>query len=135
MKNDTFVELVWRFLKNFLATWKATEARKSAHAYMKEILIYTIKNPAQALIEAWGVSRFKMSRFLNEIKEKGVHIALVHSERDIIFPAGDVAEFLKEVPIQSFHLVKGGHNEIHAHPEKFAKMIFDLVSRNYVYTT
>lgn len=125
MLRDNFFKLAYRFTKNILQTIQHAnkENKESRFQYVKEVLSYFVKNPIQTLQEALAISRFRVAPLLADLGERGILTYVIHGDRDAIFPAQDVKEAFKEVDFKSFRLIPGGHNDLHAEPNRYAELI------------
>ena len=88
----------------------------------KETLKYIVKNPGKSFQEAKAISVAEIHEVLKELHERGIGVAVIHGVDDPVFPMDKMQETVKKDQIDGFYSVKGGHDEIWVHPEKYVAL-------------
>ena len=60
---------------------------------------------------------------LRDLHQKGIGISVIHGVDDPVFPMDKMQEIVKADQIDGFYSVKGDHNEIYVHPEKYIPLV------------
>jgi len=120
---DTFYKLASRFS---VSLFNEGDSNSISWVHIKNILRYIIYNPIQALAEAVGISNFKISTILKDLKKRGVEVHIIHGKNDKVFEMGK----LKKMALSSnlkIHESSGGHNEIHNYPDRVINLVEEIL--------
>ena len=129
MGEDKFPKLVRRFsmkfIKDAMRAALDKEARRPLVRSGLEAMKYAGKNPKMALEEAVAISKTDILSMIHDLHEKGIGIAVMHGVDDDVFPMADVQKNAEDHKlgdfIDGFYSVKGTHDEVYIHPEKYVK--------------
>lgn len=123
---DKFPKLAGRFslklIQNALtAALEPAKTKLMAQAGL-ETTKYILKNPAISLKEATAISDSDIHETLKELHERGIGTAIIHGVDDPVFPMERMQEIVTQDQIDGFYSVKGDHDEIWTHPEKYVAL-------------
>ncbi len=135
---DKFPQLAGRFslklIQNALtALLEPAKIGQMAQAGL-ETTKYILKNPTASLKEAVAISNSDIHETLKELHEKGIGTAIIHGVDDPVFPMDKMQEVVNREQVDGFYSVKGGHDEIWAHPEKYvalAEQALEALAKKY----
>jgi len=79
------------------------------------------------LRRSWGsvkaIAESDIIEMLRDLKERGIHISIIHGVDDKVFPMDRVQKELGPDAITGFYSVRGGHNEVFLRPEQYTGAI------------
>ncbi len=123
---DKFPKLVGRFSLNVIRSavraWQEPDSREAIVRDGNETGKYILKNIPRAWKEAVAISESDIHEALKELHEQGIGVAIIHGVDDPVFPMDKIQEVVKKDQIDGFYSVKGDHNEIWIHPEKYVAL-------------
>lgn len=135
---DKFPKLAGRFsLKLINNTINAIVEPERMTALLRggrESLKYVVKNPAKSLKEAVAISESEIHETLKDLREQGIGVAVIHGVDDPVFPMDRMQDIVERDQIDGFYSVKGAHDEIWVHPEKYvalADQALDALERKH----
>jgi len=85
-------------------------------------------SPFHACREVIAIANTEIHNTLAFLKEKGVHISIIHTIDDATFPMERVQKIVDAGHIDGFYSAKGGHNEFILNPEKYTKLVDEALS-------
>ena len=133
---DSFLSLAGRFAKEKIAAvaraYREGTMRNMLSSH-REGLKSVIKSPIHSMKEVFGMANTDLVHLLRELKEKGIHIIIIHSPEDPVFPFTRMNEVLRKEKIASadgdilklvdgVYSVKGGHEESIYKAEDYARV-------------
>lgn len=80
-------------------------------------------DPLSSFKEVLAMSGTQIQDLLRDLKEKGVGISIIHSVDDQAFPMGRVQDTATADQLDGFYSVKGTHNELYLHPERYTDLV------------
>ena len=123
---DSFPKLFTRFslniIKGALRALIEPDTRDAIATSAKETGKYIRKNPLLALKEAIAISESDIRNLINELREQGIGVSIIHGVDDPVFPMDSMQDAVKGEEVDGFYSVKGGHNDIYANPDKYTKL-------------
>lgn len=123
---DSFLGMSARFLSEQLKDKINKEPKAKESTYIKD-------NPLRALAEVKDLSSVQIWEMLKNLKAQGVKISIINAVDDRAFPMKRMQKIAKPAKkpdeekqppyeLDGFYSVKGGHNELYRHPEKYMKL-------------
>jgi pimeloyl-ACP methyl ester carboxylesterase len=125
---DTIPRLVGRFVKkniqNFMSSLPEKSARKAFRTGQVEGGKYIASNPARGYQEVKAISQSEIDDMLKDLHDEGIGIVVVHGVDDPGFPMDRMQKIVKSDAqpdgfVDGFLSVRGGHDELYIHPEKY----------------
>lgn len=124
---DNLAHLSVRFTKDFLRQRKRIEKEEELAGAVKNLLrrsqLPLLKSPRRALGEVTAISQADIRHLLENLKQKGIGISIIHAVDDQAFPMERVQQMVNTKQVDGFYSVQGTHNEILLHPEKYSKLV------------
>lgn len=123
---DKFPRLASRFsiniIRGIIRSIKEPGIRESVLRDNKERIKYILKNIPRALNEAVAISKSDIHEALRELHDIGIGTIVIHGVDDPVFPMDKVQEIVDADQLDGFYSVKGDHNDIWTHPEKYVAL-------------
>lgn len=128
---DGNARLAGRFLK--LVAKEAIERKPisfsdptNGSSTLYRTLSYIAGNPMRMLTEMVALTTQDIADLIYHLEEQGVKIAIIAGPSDPLFPVNRQIEHMREtkertgknLPIEGYYSVKGGHNELSIHADK-----------------
>lgn len=102
--------------EGFAAFTQANTAGKAlAHVFAS--------NPKHTVESVGVIAETQIHELLTTLKELGLKISIVHGVDDKFFPMKRVQEQTTKEMVDGFYSVKGTHNELYLHPEKYTALV------------
>ncbi len=134
MGPDNFPSLVKRFglsvAKDTLGSIGNNDPERKTRGgrSLKETIKYIRTNFLRATEESGAISASEVDGVLKYLAEVGIGVIVVCGENDPVFPIDRVKETLKDVPIDHFIVMPGGHTEIVTDPEAYMGKILEKLN-------
>lgn len=133
---DTLPGMFGRFMaknvQNIIGAIKDTSAAGAVGTGLIEGVKYMAQNPARAIKEVSEISQAQIDETLQDLHRLGVGIIVIHGADDPGFPMDRMQKIVKADTndgfVDGFLSVKGGHDELYIHPEKYTKAAEKMLS-------
>jgi len=112
---------IWKKIKEDPKEGK--EAKRRADLGGKEALKSFAKDPKRSIESIGVITESQIHELLQQIRELGIHISVIHGVDDKFFPMEKVQEVTKKPMIDGFYSVAGTHNDIAHYPDKYAGLV------------
>ena len=126
VKNENFIELLSRFISNFIQEKirvfsNFTRVLSLVRSGI-ETLEYFIKNPIMGLLEGSAISKTHLQQFLVDLHKNNIEVGIIYSINDLVFPFEKIEDLsgFKWVNLIS---VDGGHSDIYENPENYVAIV------------
>ena len=120
---DNFYALIRRAYRHLQQEKKSAvdpEVRASIQKARSERVSNLIQNAKRFLPGPRAVACTQIEALLEELHNQGIHIVIIHSVDDLVFPMDRVQQMTKGSYIDGFYSVKGGHNGYILEPDTYA---------------
>ena len=91
-----------------------------------EVVEDVVRHPKLTFDEAKAIAATDMSGCLGDLREQGIHVAIVAGKGDRLFPLERIQKALHEGDVDGFYSVEGGHNELTQNPQKMAELVVKI---------
>ncbi|MCX6719455.1 MAG: alpha/beta hydrolase, partial [Candidatus Taylorbacteria bacterium] len=95
---------------------------------LKETIKYIKSNFLRATEESGAISASQVDGVLKYLTEVGIGVIVVCGEDDPVFPIDRIKETLKDIPVDHFIVMPGGHTEIVTDPEAYMGIILEKLN-------
>lgn len=123
---DSFMGLAKRFSADLLNEAKRGKEDPQLRGTIMKKTIEGAKsiaaNPKRSLEEVFAIAKTQISDLLQELREKGIGVGIIHAVDDKAFPMERVQETIKKDMVDGFYSVRGTHNEVMLKPEEYTKL-------------
>ncbi|HEX7042888.1 MAG TPA: alpha/beta hydrolase [Patescibacteria group bacterium] len=106
--------------------------RANAKLRRSEAIKTIVTNPILAFKEAQAIANTSLSDILKELHRRGVKIAVVQGDNDLVFPLEKMIPEAEKCGVDTFYegpKGRGGHNGIVTQPESYTTQIVDALKR------
>lgn len=135
---DSFLRLAGRFMPKQAKslTKDLKENPKIANRVNLGGLAYISKNPAKATRELSAIANTPIDEVLVDLRQAGVHIGLIQSHADPVFPASRIEQHVVLDEVQgnvdayaSVAAKDAGHDDLLIHPERSTRAAVQLIEQ------
>jgi len=131
MGDDSLTGLFKRFAEHTfkrIQTAKTDPERNELNQRSKgERMKVITENPLRAIQALSSLSKIKIEDILLILKERGIHISIIHGTDDILFPMERMQKMTDSKMIDGFYSIRGGHNDYFLEPEKYSFAISSAI--------
>lgn len=124
---DSFSRLAGRYLVNIIRGIHEALADPEGREALERSGIatwrYVTSNIVGAAESASAIAGSQIQDILKKLHEAGIGIAVVHGVDDPVFSMQRMQSILRSEYIDGFYSVKGGHNDIYVHPNKYMMLV------------
>lgn len=128
---DTTSHLIKRFFTNAFTEEKQTgeKDRRSNLRRRRGEAVKAMTHPKLSLKEAHAIAHIPLDNILAELKKRGVNIAVIQGNLDIVFPIRRMEQQAEKAGVDMFYESRGGHNSLITRADLYAIQIDDALRR------
>lgn len=64
---------------------------------------------------------------MQTLKALGIAVSIVHAVDDKFFPMGKIQQRITNDAVEGFYSIEGTHNSLYLHPEKYTRLIDEVL--------
>lgn len=106
-----------------LLTKEGSEAFRQSNTATKALGQVFASSPRRTVESVGVIAETQIDELLTTLKELGLKISIIHGVDDNFFPMERVQKQTTKEMVDGFYSVKGTHNELYLHPEKYTALV------------